>query len=444
MGFLSIFDPAPHVKPIENPQEVKRQYDYWRIRTFYSMYLGYAFYYLSRKSFTFAMPALKADLGFRNDELGILASVFAVVYGISKFTSGILADRSNPRYFISVGLILTGIFNICFGMSSSLWAFILFWGLNGWFQGFGWPGCTRFLTNWYSQSERGRWWGFTNTSHNVGGAAIPLIVGYCLYYFDWRSAMYIPGLLCILLGLFLINRLRDTPQSIGLPAVEVYRNDYASSEKTLEKEPPLTTRETLFKYVFSNPYIWLLGLAYFFVYVVRTAVNDWSALFLVEQKAYTKMQASQIVCWFEIGGFFGSLISGWCSDWIFKGKRGPVNLLFTLGTLGATLALKYVTVPHFWWDALMLFLQGFFVFGPQMLIGIAASELANKRAAATANGFVGIFAYLGSAAAGYPLGKILQEYGWNQYFIVLSLCCAIAAMILLPMWHIRSKPQVHN
>lgn len=439
MSFLSFLNPAPHLKTIEDSKEVDQMYKHWRWRTFYSMYLGYAFYYLSRKSFTFAMPALRLDLGFRHDEIGILGSVFAIVYGISKFTSGIAADRSNPRYFISLGLILTGFFNICFGFSSTLWAFIIFWGLNGLFQGFGWPACTKFLTSWYSQSERGRWWGFTNTSHNLGGAVIPLISGVCVYYFGWRSAMYVPGIMCMMLGFFLINRLRDTPQSLGLPSIEAYRNDFPAGVKQEESEESLTTKETLSKYIFSNSYIWMLGLSYFFIYVVRTAVNDWSSLFLVEHKFYTPLEANQIVCWFEVGGFFGSLVSGFCSDWIFKGKRGPVNVLFTLGALAATFGLNFFEGNGFWIDSSMLFLQGFFIFGPQMLIGIAASELVHKRAAATANGFVGIFAYIGAASAGYPLGKILQEYGWNHYFLVLGVCCVIATLILMPLWSIRSK-----
>ena len=87
-----------------------------------------------------------------------------------------MADRSNPRYLMGFGLILTGLFNIFFGLSSSVLVFAIFWGLNGWFQGWGWPPCNRLLTHWYSQKERGRWWGAWNTSHSVGGALIPIIV----------------------------------------------------------------------------------------------------------------------------------------------------------------------------------------------------------------------------------------------------------------------------
>ncbi len=79
---------------------------------------------------------------------------------------------------------MTGILNIIFGFSSSLLIFALFWGLNGWFQGFGWPPCSRFLMNWYSQSERGRWWGLWNISHNIGAFIIPWIVGASDNLFD--------------------------------------------------------------------------------------------------------------------------------------------------------------------------------------------------------------------------------------------------------------------
>ncbi|MEI6531426.1 MAG: MFS transporter, partial [Chlamydiota bacterium] len=203
-----IFKPAKHKPEIEDSQVVKDQYKYWRWRIFYSMYIGYAFYYFTRKSFTFAMPTMMSDLGFDESQLGFLGTVMSLTYGVSKFTSGVLADRSNPRLFMSVGLFITGVMNICFGLSSSLTLFALFWGLNGWFQGWGWPPCARLLTHWYSQKERGTWWGGWNTSHNVGGFIIAFLAAYCAQIWGWRAAMYAPGIICIIVSFFLYNRLR--------------------------------------------------------------------------------------------------------------------------------------------------------------------------------------------------------------------------------------------
>ena len=187
MKFLTnLFKPVPFADPIQDKKKIRKSYKYWRIRTFYTMFFGYAFYYFTRKSFTFAMPAMIAEMGFSKSDLGILASVLSISYGVSKFTSGILGDRSNPRYFMSIGLIITGILNIIFGMSSTVLMFAILWGLNGWFQGWGWPPCCRLLTHWYSQSERGTRWAVWSTSHNVGGAAIAILAAGCAQYFGWR------------------------------------------------------------------------------------------------------------------------------------------------------------------------------------------------------------------------------------------------------------------
>lgn len=443
-SLLGVFKPDPHIEEVQDQDEVKKKYRYWRFRILYSMFVGYAFYYFTRKSFTFAMPGLIEELGFDKITLGILGSIFSISYGISKFTSGLLSDRSNPRYFMAFGLFMTGVFNIFFGLSSSLLLFAFFWGLNGWFQGFGWPPCARFLTHWYSQSERGSWWSTWNVSHNVGAAVIPLIAGACLQYFGWRYAMFIPGLICILASFFLVNRLRDTPQSLGLPSIEKFRNDYTGTSKAqVEGEKELSTKEIFLDYVLRNKYIWMLAAAYFFVYIVRTGINDWTALFLLENKGYeSRLESNGIVSLFEVGGFFGNLCAGWSSDKIFGAKRGPVNVLFALGTLISITAFWYVPGGASYLDGICLFFIGFFIFGPQMLIGMAAAELSHKKAAATSSGFVGFFAYVGAAVAGYPLGKITQEIGWNGFFWFMVIGCLASLLCLLPLWSIKENKRV--
>jgi OPA family sugar phosphate sensor protein UhpC-like MFS transporter len=433
---LNFLRPAEHIKEIEDPQIVKKEYRYWRLRIFYSMFVGYVFYYFTRKSFTFAMPALMLDLGYDKAQLGILGSVLYITYGLSKFASGVMSDQSNPRFFMAIGLIVTGITTILFGLSSSLILFALFWGLNGWFQGWGWPPCARLLTHWYSQSERGTWWSVWSTSHNVGGFLIPLIAGACAEYYGWRYAMFIPGGLCIVMGLILMNRLRDTPQSLGLPSIENYRNDFPLSQKKgSQKEKELSTKEILFDYVLTNKWVWMLAIASFFIYIVRMAINDWSALYLIETKNYSMIKANACVSMFEIGGLFGMLVAGWLSDKIHSGRRGPMNVLFSLGMVLAVVCFWLFPGGGAWIDSLSLFVVGFFLFGPQMMIGLAAAELSHKKAAGTASGFAGWFAYFGAAAAGYPLGKIAQDFGWNGYFMILCACGVVTILLFLPMWN---------
>jgi OPA family sugar phosphate sensor protein UhpC-like MFS transporter len=447
----SLLTPPPPVERIKDPKEIEREYRYWRLRIFYSIYLGYACYYITRKSFTAVMPALGADLSLSNAQLGLISTIFSIVYGVSKFVNGIVSDRSNARYFMAIGLILTGVVNLMFGAASSLLAFALLWGLNGWFQGYGWPPVARLLTNWYSQTERGRWWGISNTSHNIGGGIVPFIVTPALalgIYLQaeqpWRYGFYIPGIISIVMGFFLINRLRDLPPSLGLPPVEEYRNDYPVKKGFEKDADQLSVKELLWTYVISNKYILTLAASYIFVYLIRTGINDWSAKYLIEAHGYEQSTANHAFAYFEAGGAIGTLVAGWASDKIWNGKRGPVNALFMVGSSLAVVGLWTLptVAPSPWLTGILIAAVGFFIFGPQMLIGVAAAELSHSKATGTATGFIGTFAYLGSAAAGVPLGLVIDNYGWDGFFAVLAIGGAFVSLLLLTLWNVKSRPEI--
>ncbi|WP_419238232.1 MFS transporter [Photobacterium leiognathi subsp. mandapamensis] len=411
--------------------ETAQRYRYWRIHIMVSMYIGYAVFYLTRKNFSYAMPAIITDLGWDKADIGLMGTLFYLTYGISKFISGIVSDRSNPRYFMGLGLIATGIINILFGLSSSIVALSILWVLNAWFQGWGWPACSKLLTTWYSRSERGGWWSVWNTAHNLGGAMIPIIVGYTVLHYGWRYSFFIPGVIAVIVGCLLCWRLRDKPTTMGLPSIGHWRKDYLeiAHENTGKG---LSQNQILTRYVLSNKYIWLLGLSYILVYIVRTAINDWGNLYLTEQYGYSLITANSALSLFEIGGFLGSLVAGWGSDKIFSGNRGPMILLFSMGIFLSVAALWLMPIASFALQAVCLFAIGFFVFGPQMLIGMAAAECSHKDSVGAATGFVGLFAYMGAALAGYPLAIITQHFHWTGFFVVISVAAAAIGLLLLP------------
>ncbi|MDJ0651407.1 MAG: MFS transporter [Simkaniaceae bacterium] len=442
MSILDRLKPELPQKTIE--EGMKAKYRYWRVRIFYSMYIGYALFYFTRKSFTFSMPALMTDLGFDKADLGFLGTLLAITYAMSKFLSGVLSDKSSLRFLMGGGLALTGIFNICVGFSSSIFLFAIFLGLNGLFQGWGSPPCAKLLTYWYSQTERGRWWGIWNTSHNIGGAVIPVLCAFVIQAFGWRYAMYFPGAAAIAIGLFLMNRIRNTPKEVGLPTIETYRNNYPENieKETIEKEKNFSPRTLLVEHILKNKFIWVLAISYFFVYIVRIAIYDWVQLYLIEEKKYSLMTASSCVFWFEIGGIFGSLAAGYLSDTVFCGRRGPVNILFTVGVAVNLLFLWLIPSISLVTISVATFIFGFLIFGPQMLIGMAAAELVDKEAAGTATGFAGLFAYAGAACAGWPVGWIIEKFGWSSFFLLLSVCASVAVLLLLPLWSKGERPKL--
>lgn len=443
-SFLSFLKPAPYQPITKSPEEIDSDYRHWRIRILYSLFLGYVFFYFTRKSYTFVMPYMAKDLNYTFEELGILSSALYITYGISKFLSGIQSDRSNPRYFMAIGLILTGILNIAFAYSTSLYMFVIFWGLNGWFQAWGWPACCKSLNYWYAKSERGLWYGICSTSHNIGGALIPLIVIFIATNINWRVAMMVPAVMSIIMGLILMERLRDVPRSLGLPSVERYKNEKdtaAAHEETSSEHSLLSVKEVFFKQVLTNKLVWIMAVSYFFVYVVRIAVNDWVFIYLTQEKHLDDYLAGLAISIFEIGGIVGMVGAGWGSDYLCRGNRVPSMVVCGLGMILTTLGLWYTPAQYVLWDFVLLALMGAFVFGPQMIVGLAAAEFVDKRAVSASNGFTGTLGYFGAAFAGMPVGYVLDKWHWNGFFITMLLSSTVIFLMLLPLWSVEENEE---
>lgn len=417
--------------PLQDKSEIDSRYRYWRRHIMSTIWIGYALFYFTRKSFNAAAPEVIASGVMMRTDIGLLATLFYITYGLSKFFSGIVSDRSNARYFMGLGLIATGVVNILFGFSTSLWAFALLWTINAFFQGWGAPVCARLLTSWYSRNERGGWWALWNTAHNVGGAVIPIVIGAVTLHYGWRTGMMIAGTLAILAGLFLCWRLRDRPQTVGLPAVGDWRQDEMEMAQQQEGAG-LSRKAILTRYVLFNPYIWLLSLCYVLVYVVRAALNDWGNLYISDTLGVDLVTANSVITLFELGGVIGALVAGWGSDKLFNGNRGPMNLIFAAGILLSVGSLWLMPFTSYVMQAACFFTTGFFVFGPQMLIGMAAAECSHKDAAGAATGFVGLFAYLGASLSGWPLAWVIDVWHWSGFFAVIATAAGISALLLLP------------
>jgi len=85
----------------------------------------------------------------------------------------------------------------------------------------------------------------------------------------------------------------------------------------------------------------------------------------------------------------------------------------------------------------MLIGIGFFIYGPVMLIGVHALDLAPKKAAGTAAGFTGLFGYVGGAvSASVIIGYAVDNAGWDAGFALIMGACVLAIVLLaLTMRH---------
>jgi sugar phosphate permease len=427
-----LFQPAPAATfQITDPTEIANEYRRWQKRVLVSSIIGYATFYFVRKNLSIAMPAMENSLGIQKSQLGLFLTMHGLLYGVSKFANGFLGDRTNAKVLMVTGLTVSAILNVLFGFNSTVLALGVIWTLNGWFQGMGFPPCARLLANWFSPKELATKFSLWNMSHPIGGGLIVIICGY-LVGIDWRLCFIVPAGIALVCAAFLWLTLPDTPPSVGLP--EVTATNYAAPEQAADAKTHKEFRALVYRRVFRNKYVWIVSFANFFVYIIRYAVLDWGPTLLTESKHIKITHAGWMVGGFEFCGLLGAILGGWLTDRWFGGRAVRVCLIYMM--------LAGISVFLFWkipgqselGTAALLGAAGFFIYGPQCLLAVAAANLATRKAAATAIGLTSIFGYASTVLSGWGLGTLVQHYGWDIAFQGLIIVAAFGSVLFALAW----------
>jgi OPA family glycerol-3-phosphate transporter-like MFS transporter len=433
----ALLRPAPPIARLPE-DEVRKQYPRFRWRILESTFIGYATFYVVRNNLPVVSKEMGQALHYSKGQIGDLLALTAISYGIGKFLLGAWSDRSNPRYFMPVGLLLTALCNFAFGAASTYSVHLALWTLNGLAQGMGWAPCGRSLGHWYSVRERGTVFAFWNLAVNVGGGLTGLIAAYSTAWMGWRSAFYVPGVLALLCAVYLVVRLRDTPQSVGLPPVEEYRNEYPE-QGLRDREQELGTRDLLVTYILRNRYLWLFAAANFFVYLTRYSMLDWGPTYLKEVKHASLEQGGFSTAIYELGGMFSTVLMGWLSDKA-GGRRGMVSLLCMIPVFLAFGGILYTPQGMLWLDLTLFGIIGFFIYPPVMLLPVMGLDFTSKKAIGTAAGFIGLFGYLGRTAQAKGIGTLSERYGWNAAFYAILASTFLGILLLSLTWKLKPRP----
>ena len=440
----------PEYKPAETGAAADAKYRRLRLQVFIGAFAGYAGFYLVRKNLSMAIPSME-PLGFDKGELGFVLGLNAAAYALSKFLMGSVSDRSNARVFLPLGLVLSAL-AMCFmivpiqavGAERKALAIFVMGVLNalvGWFNGMGWPPCGRVMTHWFSTKERGTMMSIWNCAHNVGGALVgPMATYGAVWFGSWlyssHTELYFlagtfvfPAAVALAVAVLAYVLLRDTPQSCSLVSIEEWKNDWPENYSKAQ-EMTLTAKEIFFKHVLNNKCLWFIALSNAFVYMVRYGCLDWAPTILTE-KGIDLKSAGWAYFAYEFAAIPGTLLCGWMSDKLFKGRRALPTILFM------TLVAVFIVMYWLFMDSLPVVIAsligiGFFIYGPVMLIGVQALDLAPKNASGTAAGLTGFFGYfLGTfILANSVVGCVAQKAGWNWTFLMLLAACALSIFFM--------------
>lgn len=435
------------IRPLfsENTDIVRKRYKRLQWSTFFAATFGYGLYYVCRLSLNVVKKPIVEEGIFSETELGIIGSVLFFTYAIGKFSNGFMADRSNIRRFMSTGLFISALANLFIGFTNSFILFAVLWGLSGWFQSMGAASCVVGLSRWFSDKQKGSFYGFWSASHNLGEALTFIIVASIVSVFGWRFGFIGAGFIGIVGAVLIWMFFHDSPQSEGLLAIDTEVEKLG--EMPEEEKSDFNKAQ---KQVLLMPAVWILALSSAFMYISRYAVNSWGVFYLQAQKGYDTLDASLIISISSVCGIIGTVFSGVISDKFFRGRRNVPALMF--GLLNVIALSLFLLIPgvHFWVDVLAMILFGL---GIGVLIcflgGLMAIDIAPKNASGAALGIVGIASYIGAGLQDIMSGILIEgnrvvlngidsyDFTYINWFWIGS--AIISVLLALCVWNAGKK-----
>ncbi|MGI9232599.1 MAG: MFS transporter [Woeseiaceae bacterium] len=421
-SILKFFAAGPDAPRLADPVEIDRLYHYHRRNIIFMITLCYGLGYVCRLALNVVKkPIMDAGI-FTPEEVGFIGSMLLYGYAAGKFSNGILADYSNVKRFFAVGILMSALLNFGMSLSTMVGLSAMLWILNGWFQGFGAPSAVVAMANWFSNHERGRYYGIWSTAHSIGEGLTYLGIAYLIAAppkglgLPWQWGFWTPAAICVFAAFLLYRYLQDRPQTLGLPSIAEWSGDSSADARPAKHDVSRIWKDQL--KVLAIPSIWIIALASSSMYITRYAVNSWGNVYLQEIRGFDLFDANLFIFLNTAAGIMGCVAYGYMSDKLFDARRPPANLIFGLLELVPLVIIFYGPTNSFVL-ATALVIYGFGLSGLlASLGGLFAIDIAPKRVAGAAMGFIGIFSYIGAGTQDYISGKLIYD---SEIRVVFSI-----------------------
>jgi len=439
---LAFFKTGPERPRIEDLDLVRRLYERRRASVFLSTVFGYATFYVCRINFSAAKTSMLDEGVMTATEMGVVGSCLLVGYAIGKAVNGFLADRANVARFMSTGLLLSALLNLGLGLKVPFLLFAVLWGFNGWLQAAGAAPCIVSLSQWFSRRERGSRYGVWCVSHNLGEGITFILTASLVAELGWRAGFIGPGILSLASALVLYHTLADRPETLGLPPVDIYKNDPVPKEAAVAPVGELQAK------VLRHFGVWVVGISSALMYIARYAMNHWGFVWLEKGKAYDTETAGLVLAIYSVTGFIGSFTSGIISDRFFASRRNELTLAAGVVEILSLVALYVIPPGNIWLDAIAMALWGYAMgILVAFLGGLMAVDMVPPRAAGAAAGLVGMVSYVGAAIGDSVSGRLIDlgrivgadgstVYTFEGVFMFWVGASTLSAILALLVWNV--------
>src|SRR5476651_2032297 len=416
-----------HYKPRSRPSV----FDQYKWRALIGVTFCYLFYYTGRQTLGFAIPGIQHDYGLSKYEIGWISAAMLWCYAGGQFINGNLGDKLGGKRMMIAGAILSLGANWVFSFGHSFWFFMFAWGANGYFQSMGFAPGSRLLSNWWGVEKRGFVYGiyvgFSGFS-SVLAFVLPLVI-LGMMQLDWIWIFRLAPLSMLLGAIVLWLFVSERPEDKNLRSI-----DHSNETSALAAEDALTSTQR-YLIVLRNWRLYIAGFAIGFQNAARYALVVWVPVHFLGldwKTSSTLIDPKWITVALPVGMALGSLSNSWISDVLFQGRRYLAIVAYMV--LASTTAIVMMFVPHGSMIAIgLLFLCGFFVFGPASSFWALCPDIFGRRVAGTATGVLNTMSYIFAGIGEPVIGHMIDSTGNTSIIfpIVAGLCAASAVLSML-------------
>jgi OPA family sugar phosphate sensor protein UhpC-like MFS transporter len=425
-----------------------------------AMYLGYAAMMICRQMITILSPAMLADdaLGLTKTNLGDFAAYGTLGALVGKLIWGPLADVIGGRFTFLIGIFLTALFVIAFGLSPNVMAFTVFSFLLYCTKSSGWPGMTKLVGEWYHPHHYGRVWSIISTSSRFSVVLATLFFGWLLSFMHWRSVGFIAAAFALVIFIGCYFFLKEKPENPNFfrenesdntdTSVEGIALAKASKQAIDNKyNHPLQGTSMLagMQAFVKSPRVWLVVLMLMML-TCMMAFLDFVAVYLMETYQLSPSQAAMASTIFPVGSLAGLLASiAFYDHFSKKGIRTVLTIAMTLSLL-SVLTLKYLSWFNLSVDTnYIVALSAIFLFAFSISpayylpMSIFSIEYGGPHSAKLVS-FIDAFGFAASATFAFIGGRLADSAGgWSSFMNMLILISAVGIISVWAFMHAEYK-----
>ena len=371
------------------------------------------------------LGSIQTSVGATDVQLGLVSTVFTLVYGLSIPFAGFAADLFSRKWMVAIGVAIFSAGILTSGFVTCIGALVVTYGLvNGFGQPFYYPSSTSLISQLHADSKAtalsllqlGMYGGVIGCSWLAGWFA-------GLGAEEWRLPFKVLGVLGLLWAVVLAFTLRNTQ-------IE------ASNSQTFKPSNSQTFKPSIggaLKAMFSKPAAVLIALALGMEVYVDVGFKTWMPNYLSETFGVSKASAGlNAVLWHYLGAALGIVVGSRIGDRFVK--RVPSIRFWVIGgglLLGAPFIVLMSQATTYLTCCIAMFLFGVFRGAYDSNNFAAFFDVVEPRYHASAAGFNLMIAFLFGCSSPTVLGWTKAHYTMSTGLATLSSAYLIGAFLLL-------------